>query len=139
MVEIIIGVWLTCFCLSMIVVAINFNWTRKKLQSRKLKTLNSNLEKIGQFWSNSQGNFATLTAESIQADAKKTQRVNLLMAFLGLWSVIGFLLLLVVVASVHMLARSRKEIATFQSALAEDPTLARAQVEVLVRELGEIH
>lgn len=135
MVEIIIGVWLASFCLSMIVVGVNFNWTRKKLQSRKLKILNTNLEKIGMFWSNAQGDFATLTAESIQADAKKTQRVNMFMAFLGLWSVIGFLLLLVVVTSVHLLARSRKEVATFQSTLVENTDLTRTQVEELVREL----
>lgn len=138
MVEIIVGVWLACFCLSMIVVAINFNWTRKKLQSRKLKNLNTNLEKVGLYWSNSQGTFATLTPEAIDADARKTQRVNLFMAFLGLWSVIGFLLLLIVVVSVHMVARSRKEIATFQSALAVDTDLARAQVEDLVRALGDV-
>lgn len=135
MVEIIIGVWLICFCLSMIVVGVNFNWTRKKLQSRKLKILNANLEKIGMFWSNSQGDFATLTGESIQADAKKTQRVNMFMAFLSLWSVIGFLLLLVVVTSLHLLARSRKEVATFQSALVENTDLTDTQVEKLVREL----
>lgn len=138
MVEIIFGVWLTCFFLSMIVVAINFNWTRKKLNSRKLRNLNTNLEKIKMFWSNSQGDFAPLTADSIQSDAKKTQKTHLLMAFLGLWSVVGFLLLLVVVISVHLIARSRKEIATFRSPLAEGTSLTTVEVDDLVRVLNEI-
>lgn len=138
MVEIILAVWLTCFVLSMTVVSINFYVTRKQLRSQTLKTLNLNLQKMGMYWSNSSSDFLALTPEAIETDAKKTLRNTLFIGFLGLASVPGFLLLTAVVLSIHFLARPRREIATFQSALAKDSSLSRENVEELVREISAI-
>ncbi|QDK38172.1 hypothetical protein [Bdellovibrio sp. NC01] len=138
MIEIVLGVWFACLSLSAIVVSINFYLTRKQLQSRSLQILNQNLVKIDLFWSNSNADFNTLTENAIQLDARKTLRNTLLVGFLGIASVPGFLLLTAVVLSVRFLARSRKEVATFRSELAERD-LSKDEVERLVSELRHIH
>jgi hypothetical protein len=139
MIEIALGIWFTCFTLSMTVVSINFFLTRRQLQSPQLKTLNLNLQKIGLFWSNTNADFSAIAEDAIEKDAKKTLRNSLLIGFLGLASIPGFLLLTAVVISVRFLARSRKEVATFRSALTSDAALEKSDVENLVNELRLIH
>ncbi|HEX7673696.1 MAG TPA: hypothetical protein VF412_05970 [Bdellovibrio sp.] len=138
MVEIILAVWFTCFVLSMTVVSINFYVTRKQLRSKTLQTLNNNLQKIEMYWSSAASDFAVLSPGVIEQDAKKTLRNTLLVGFLGLASVPGFILLTAVVLSIHYLARPRREIAAFQSALAKNPSLSESDVKTLVHEISEI-
>ena len=139
MVEIIIGVWAVCFCLSMLTVGINFRLTQKKLKSKTLRNLNLNLEKAELFWSNSLADFAPLTPTAVENDAQKTRRNALVIGAFGLASIPGFLLLLALVLSLHLLARSRKEVATFRSLLTSDTNLGRHEVECLVKELQQIY
>ncbi|MNK01248.1 hypothetical protein D3C87_190430 [compost metagenome] len=139
MIEIIVGIWLLCFCLSMLTVGINFHLTRKKLSSKKLSTLNANLEKVELFWSSSLDDFSPLTSEALEKDTKATLRNSLLIGLLGLGSIPGFLLLLALVLSLHMLARSRKEVATFRSPLSTDTNLSKQDVETLVSQLSQIY
>lgn len=138
MVEIMAGVWLTSFCLSMITLGLNFHFTRKRLNSKTLKNLNSNLAKVNLYWSNSAGDFLPLTEDSVKLDASKTLRNTLFLGALGLASLLGFILLVVIVFSIHVLARTRKEIATFRSPLALDPKLTAAEVTSLVNEYRQI-
>jgi hypothetical protein len=138
MIEVIAGVWLTSFVLSLIVTGFNFYTTRKRLNSQRLTILNFNLAKVDKYWSNSTANFAPLTANAIEMDAAKTLRNTLLMGLLGLASLIGLILLLTVVISLHYLVRSRREVATFRSALATDKNLSQGEVEKIVTELAQI-
>lgn len=138
MVEIMIGLWLGSFLLSVLVVGMNFYVTRERLQSERLKILNFNLSKIDTFWSSSLANFSSLAPGAIENDANKTLRNTLFMGFLGLGSLPGFIFLVILVLSLHILARSRKEIATFRSVLAIDKTLDRSEVETLKVELDQI-
>lgn len=138
MIEIIVAVWITCFCLSMITVAFNYYFTRKKLFSNALKNLNVNLEKVGLYWSNSSADFLPLSLNSVQTDASKTLKNTFLLGALGLASVPGFLLLVITVLSIHLLARSRKERATFNSALVQNSDLSRSEVENLINEFNQI-
>jgi hypothetical protein len=137
-IEIILGVWLVCFCLSAIVTRFGYYLTYKKLTSQSLSNLNTNLKKIHLFWSNSSSDFTPLTEGAVEADAKKALRTSLLVGFLGVASVVGFILLFLVVISVHFLARSRKERATFRSALTDDTSLSAQEVEALVQDLRGI-
>lgn len=123
----------------MTVVGVNFYLTRKKLQSKTLKNLNANLEKVNLFWSNSSNDFSPLSANAIENDASRTLRGTLLMGLLGLISVPGFLLLIALVLSIHMLARSRKEIAIFNSPLVSDVSLPKEHIENLVKEFSGLH
>jgi hypothetical protein len=138
MVEIIVGVWLTCLILSTFVVSFNYHLTRKRLKSERLKTLNLNLGKVDMYWSNSLANFAPLTEDAIAMDASKTLRNTLLMGLLGLASLIGLIFLITMVLSLHFLARTRKEIATFRSPLATDKNLNPSEVQNLVNEFAQI-
>ncbi len=138
MIEIIVGVWLTSFLLSMMVVAFNYYITRQRLQSARLQTLNFNLAKVDMYWSNTLANFSALTPNAIDADYKKTLRNTLLLGFLGFASLLGLVLLIVIVASLHTLARSRKEVSTFRSELGSEKNLSVSEVHHLVRELTQI-
>jgi hypothetical protein len=137
-IEIIVGVWLTSFVLSMFIVSFNYHLTRKRLNSESLKTLNFNLGKVDMYWSNSLANFAPLTQDAVEHDAAKTLRNTLYMGFLGLASLLGLVLLSVIVVSLHYLARSRKEIATFRGPLATNKNLSQSEVENFVREFNQI-
>jgi hypothetical protein len=132
MVEIIVGVWVTSLIISIFVVSFNYHLTRQRLKSERLKTLNSNLAKVDLYWSNS------LTADAIENDATKTLRNTLLMGLLGLASLIGLIFLIILVLSLHFLARSRKEIATFRSHLATDKNLTASEVQNFVNEFAQI-
>lgn len=138
MVEIIVGVWLVSLIISIFVVSFNYQLTRKRLKSERLRTLNFNLAKVEMYWSNSLANFAPLTADAIEIDAKKTLRNTLMMGLLGLASLIGLIFLVILVLSLHFLARSRKEIGTFRSRLATDKNLSQNEVQNLVNEFSQI-
>ena len=138
MIEIIVGVWLASLIISLFVVSFNYHLTRKRLQSERLKTLNLNLAKIDMYWSNSLANFAPLTPDAVENDAAKTLRNTLLMGLLGLASIVGLIFLLILVISLHFLARSRKELATFRSSLATDKNLSVRDVQTLVSEYIQI-
>ncbi len=139
MVEIMLGVWTICFVLSMTVVAVNFNITKKRLHSKKLQILNVNLEKIGLYWSNSQGDFCDRLANSVEDDKNKSLRNVLLTGFLGLGSVPGFILLFLLVISSHKLARSRKETSTFLSQLAQAELNDTEKIKKIVSEMNQIY
>ena len=138
MIEIIVGVWLTSLFISLFVVSFNYYFTRKRLKSERLQTLNFNLNKVDMFWSNSLADFAPLTPDAIANDAAKTLRNTLLMGLLGLASLLGLVFLIILVISLHFLARSRKEIATFRSPLATNKDLDQNEITQLVNELKQI-
>lgn len=138
MVEIIVGVWLVSLVISIFVVSFNYQLTRKRLKSERLATLNTNLAKVEMYWSNSLADFAPLTEDAIETDAKKTLRNTLMMGLLGLASLIGLIFLIILVLSLHFLARSRKETATFRSPLATDKNLSPSEVKNFVNEFTQI-
>lgn len=138
MIEIILGVWIISMALSLISVGINFYLVQKKLESKKLEILNLNLEKINLYWSNTTEDFLPLEAEGIKRDKQKTLRNALLLSLFGLGSLPGFILLVVVILSIHFLAPSRKTKATFSSPLAFE-NLSAAEVESFVKDLKQIH
>lgn len=138
MLEIIVGVWIISLILSLLTVGFGFFLTYKKLNSMQLRKLNENLGLADLFWSNSLADFATLTENSIQKDAAKTLQSSLWMALLGLASLPGFIFLLILVISVHTLARSRKERATFESVLAQRVGFSKEEVLKVVEELRSI-
>lgn len=138
MVEIILVVYITCFTLSACLIAWQYSLVSRQLQSQSLQNLNTNLAKVGLFWSNEKSDFASLQEGSIEADQRKAKLTVLAVGLLGFASVPGFLLLLAVILSMRYLARSRKERAVFASRLIEDAILDATQVNGLVEEFKNI-
>ena len=139
MIEIILGIWVVCFFLSIMVLGINFHLMRKRLGSEKLKNLNMNLKKINMYWSNTAEDFLPLDSDSINKDEEKTLRNALFMGFFALGSLPGFILLFILILSIHFLAPSRKTVATFNSALAQKNALSQEEVQNLVKQLSQIY
>jgi len=105
---------------------------RPHLNSAELATLNLNLAKIGQYWSNNDGDFRPLSDGAIAADREKLIRTFLIMtALLSLLSLIGMLLLIALFVS----GRPRLEMNTFKTDLVKRSDLSAAQVKDLVEEL----
>lgn len=138
MIEIVIGVWLGALALSLVVSGFNIYIVNKHLNSTKLKTLNKNLEKINLHWSYANSNFAPLSDGQIEADKKRSLRQAMGITLLGLLSIPGFLILLVAVASMHFLAKTRIEKAVLSSELAWDEALTKETVEIRVQEINSI-
>lgn len=139
MIEIMLGVWAICFALSALTLAYGIFLTKKRLHSHKLQAINTNLAKVGLFWSNATSDFEVLQENSINEDQRKTLRSAWMAGLLGLGSVPGFLLLFAITISVHFIARSRKENSTFQSALAANTQLSPQEVQVLVNDLKKVY
>jgi Na+-transporting methylmalonyl-CoA/oxaloacetate decarboxylase gamma subunit len=138
MVEVIIVIWLTCFILSSALVTWNYFSTIQKLKSKSLINLNANLKKIDMYWSVSNENFEKLEMDSVQKDKAQALRSSLFLGFLGLASVIGFLLLLAIVLSLRFLIKERRTIAVFKSELTKNSELSKDQVENLYLEFSKI-
>jgi hypothetical protein len=128
MIEIIAGVYLTCFALSWILIFWHFSFVSRELKSTKLVTLNHNLEKVGYFWSHSRGAIEKLGEFTAADDQKKSRRGVLWLGIFAFWSVPGFLILLAVILSLRFSFSSRKERAVLQSALAQNPELSPDEV-----------
>lgn len=138
MIEILVGVWIACFILSALITAINIRTVLNTARSTQVRTLNWNLKKIDMFWSMSSEAIHPLTENSVQLDLKKTLRNYLLLGCLGFFSVIGFVLLLVVSISMRMLT-SRQARRILSSNLTTMPDLENSMVQQLVEELKSAH
>jgi Na+-transporting methylmalonyl-CoA/oxaloacetate decarboxylase gamma subunit len=116
----------------------NYFSTIQKLKSKSLINLNANLKKIDMYWSVSNENFEKLEMDSVQKDKAQALRSSLFLGFLGLASVIGFLLLLAIVLSLSSLIKERRTIAVFKSELTKNSELSKDQVENLYLEFSKI-
>lgn len=139
MIEIIVGAWLLGFLLSVPVVSWSFYITRKHLSSEANLILNQNLNKIGLYWSNVSADFVELSPGAIEQDAKKTLMNSWRVGILGFLGMPGFFFLVIVVVSVNILAKSRKEKAVFESLLAKDKNLNLEQIKDLVQKISALH
>jgi hypothetical protein len=131
MIEIIAGVWLSCFLLSLPITFWNTRSVLKKSRSPQFKTLNKNLEKVGLFWSLSSEAFLPRAEKSSEVDVRKALRSYLLIGCLGIFSVIGLLLLIAVSLSMHLLVNRTAE-RVFASELAKNPDLDVQATQELV-------
>jgi hypothetical protein len=133
MIEIIVGVWLTSLLLSVPITLWNFTSIRRRTESPEYATLNSNLLKVGQFWSLSNDSFVQLSESNPEADIKKLKRTYLMIAALGLLSVFGLIFLSILSFSIHVLAKSRLTQQVFHSPLANNIGLSADEVAKLVQ------
>ncbi len=131
MIEIIAGIWLACFLISLPITFWNVRSVVSKAKSVQLKILNLNLAKIGMFWSLSADGFQALGEKNPKEDIRKAMRSYILIGGLGIFSVIGLLLLIVVSLSTHLLV-SRTTQRVFESELSHNSDLdARATQELV--------
>ena len=138
MIEVLAAIYVTSFILSMMLVAWNYVVLSRQLRSESLLSINSNLKKIGMFWSVSSEDFSSLHESSIEKDASSALRSTLMLGILGLGSALGFALLLVITLTMRLLKTNRRGRAVFHSALANDPNLATDQVQKLFQEYSKI-
>lgn len=131
MIEIIAGVWATCFLISLPITFWNVRSVVSKAKSLQFKTLNLNLAKIGMFWSLSSDGFQPLGERNSQDDVRKAMRSYMLIGALGIFSVIGLLLLIAVSLSMHLLV-SRTAQRVFESELTKNPNLDPKATQDLV-------
>ena len=136
MVEILIGAWVISLVLSVPLTMWNINSVLKISRSTELKTLNANLVKVGLFWSLSNETFWPLEELTPEEDFKKSVRGYLLLGALGLFSVLGLLILFVVSVSIHKLIRNRTAESVFKSELSRRPDLEVKSIEALVNSFG---
>lgn len=139
MIEIVIGLWLISFILSMLLIAWNYKATLQQVSSQKLKALNHNLKKIGYYWSVSNENFDKYEEGIIEKDRSLALRSNLFLGLLGLASVLGFILLLAIILSLRFLIKNRRTTTVFHSALTEDENLSAEEVKKLFQQMSEVY
>lgn len=140
MVEIVVGIYIISFVLSLGLVAWNYTAVSKELKSNSLATVNFNLEKIGLFWSMSREDFsARADPLDIERDAKASLRSTLLLGLLAFGSFIGFFLLLSITLVMRLLKSNRKGRAVFQSELSKNKELSADQVQAFHSEFSQIH
>src|SRR5437879_5458870 len=73
---------------------------RPHLRSPELRILNSNLQKVGKYWSNSDGNFKAYHEGALEDDHKRMYRSFLIMtALLSILSIVGMFLLILLFIS----------------------------------------
>jgi hypothetical protein len=132
MIEILASVYIVSMILSVSLVSWHYSSTRRQLQSNRLKNLNRNLSELGMFWSHSNGTFESFNEGTIEEDRRRSLKNILWLGGLSFFSVIGFLLLTAVIFSVRYLAKSRLEVAVFESPLAMQVNLPVVEAETLV-------
>ena len=138
MVEILLGVWLTCFIFSAMVTAWNVWYIRNTARSTAVRTLNWNLKKVGLYWSLSSESTHSILEGNPKAELKKIIRNYLLLGCLGFFSVIGFLLLTVVSLSMRFLV-SRQAKIILASELTTVPELEAEAVQKIVDSVKAAH
>lgn len=107
-------------------------WRRRKT-ARPAVTLNSNLKKIGLFWSEHHDRIETWEEGIEERDWQASARsFGLLGAMLSALSWGGFVLLLILIVSIRALARSRLEKNLFSSPLARESSLSPERVREIV-------
>lgn len=131
MIEIIAGVWATCFLISLPITFWNVRSVVQKAKSPQFKTLNLNLAKVGMFWSLSSDGFQPLGERNAKDDTRKAMRSYMLIGGLGIFSVIGLLLLIAVSLSMHLLV-NRTAQRVFESELTKNPNLDAQATQALV-------
>lgn len=131
MIEIIAGVWATCFLISLPITFWNVRSVVQKAKSPQFKTLNLNLAKVGMFWSLSSDGFQPLGERTPKDDTRKAMRSYMLIGGLGIFSVIGLLLLIAVSLSMHLLV-NRTAQRVFASELTKNPNLDPKATQDLV-------
>jgi hypothetical protein len=135
MIEIIAGVWLISFLLSIPITVWNVHTVMRSKRSSEYSVLNSNLAKIGLFWSLSNEQIVSLSEGDPDKDANKLLRTYLMIGGLGLLSVFGLIFLSIVSLSIHVLVKSRLAAKVLNSDLAKNPDLQPGDIEMLVKDL----
>jgi hypothetical protein len=135
MIEIIAGVWLTSFALSIPITALNVRYAYKLARSAKYAMLNQNLAKIGLYWSLSSESFKSVSEGSALKDEQSAARSYLFMGALGLLSAFGLLFLIILTLSLQFLVKNRLTRRVFHSALTSDTSLSAEEITKLVANL----
>lgn len=136
MIEIIAGVWLTSLLLSIPITAWNIHTVLQSKRSPKYTVLNSNLAKIGLFWSLSGEQFMPLAKGNPDDDARKLLRTYLIIGCLGFLSLLGLIFLSIVTVSLHVLVKSRKADRVMKSELAINADLSPIEVQTMTKTLS---
>jgi len=126
------------FLVTVALVGLNFYFQRRQLASTKLLILNENLQKIGKFWSNSQGRVLDGGPAEIKVDSRDSSRSFLILgALMCLGSWIGIFALLLTLYYLKKISVGRMEAALFSGPLVSSPNLPIHIVQAELRSLAD--
>lgn len=135
MIEIIVGIWLGALIISILLTVLNVRYAIQLKNSKKYITLNTNLAKVGKFWSLTTENFKNLSEGSAKSEEDQTVRTAFYLGGLGLLGAPGLLFLSVITVSMLFLSKSRFTRRVFHSDLATNLDLNLQQVRQFIDEL----
>ncbi len=108
----------------------------RRRHSDGAKNVQTNLAKLGLFWSDSRDSIVPLTPTSADDESKRSQRtIGYTGLILSLLSWLGFVFLLVIMISERFLARSRRERNLFTSELVRSSSLDANEVRRAINHL----
>jgi hypothetical protein len=134
-IEIIVGIYLTSFCLSWCLIGLGLLKLRRQERSSGRQFLNRNLRLIDLYWSNTRNEFVPWTDTAEAEDRARSFRQLLFIAGgLSFLSAFGLLMNIILMLSIFVIARTRMEKRLFASPLAHEE-LTHERVAALVAEL----
>lgn len=142
MIEIVVGIWLMSFLLSLGMILFHRHLILKRLRSKELRVLNKNLSQVGKIWSIANSDFFDISSKNLEevqkADEDRALKHAWFLSPLCFFSVIGLALVCAIVVGSHFVGKSRKELAIFSSPLIRNPELSPVEIESLVSEFDAI-
>lgn len=115
------------------VVTATYFWNHRRLHSKALVTLNSNLQKIGKYWSNTQGQILSGSSAEIEKDRRESGRSFLILgALLCIGSWLGLFVFLLTIFSIRKITITPIETKVFASPLAQKTSMTTSEVENVV-------
>ncbi len=133
MIEILAIIYCSSLGLSSLLLLWNLNSLQSQLRSKELTQLNLNLRHVNLFWSLTDDNLKSLNESSIQKDAQAARRSCLMMGLLGLASLPGLLLYLVLTLSLSFVQSRRKKY-IFKSELVKSSNLNAHQIKEILEQ-----
>lgn len=135
MIEIVLGIWVSSFIGSWVLVLWNYRRVKKQLFSQEFTQLNQNLAQIDMHWSWSQGRLQRGGLEVLQLEQKRALRSCLFLGLLSFASIIGFILTGVAVFSMAFLLKDKVERSILESDLATKAKLTPFDIRQHLQEL----
>ncbi|MEK7356305.1 MAG: hypothetical protein AAB250_07635 [Bdellovibrionota bacterium] len=117
--------------------ALNIGFRKRHRKSLAFRNVETNLRKADLYWSYDEDKIVEWSeTRAKDDDAKGNRSFAIAGALISALSWVGVVFILILVASEHLLARSRRERALFASPLGLRENLSRGEVEGLVGELN---
>jgi hypothetical protein len=131
----IVAVGLVGAVVTFLVVNWNLYWVHRGFHKPEVMTLNHNLFKVNRYWSLEQGRVLDINPPQTQEDyarkdyQKATRSAFIFGTMMIFLSWLGLLIFIVYFVSTNKLAKSRKEIRIFESALVSNKDLEPADIQ----------